>query len=181
LTSANGKQEAAATNNHGTYYDVQVVSFALFIGDSARAREVLAQVPHKRIAVQIEPDGAQPLEIARTKSLGYSTMNLAGLFELALLGDRVGANLWSDSVGHGRSIRKALDYLLPYVSGTRPWPHEQIVDYDVHEFSPLLIIAAVKYQSPFYRDLATKIDPSVERSMDAFLAWASTPQSKTQP
>jgi Alginate lyase len=161
LTSANGKDEAAAKNNHGTYYDVQIASLALFIGKRDLARQILEAVPHQRIEMQIEPDGRQPRELARTKSLGYSTMNLAGHFELALLAENVGVDLWSFQSADGRSIRKALDHLLPFVSGREKWPHEQIVEYQPHEISPLLVIASAKFKDPSYQQLAVKIDPDV--------------------
>ncbi len=36
--SAHGREEARATNNHGTWYDAQVGAFALFVGDERTAR-----------------------------------------------------------------------------------------------------------------------------------------------
>jgi hypothetical protein len=167
IHSQNGKDEAGSKNNHGSYYDAQVISLALFTGKTEIARSVLQAVGEKRIAVQIEPDGRQPLELERTKALGYSTMNLAGLFELALLGEDAGVDLWSFRTQDGRSIRKALDYLLPFVSGEKKWPYQQIVEYKAGEISPLLIIAAVKFKDARYEDLALKLDPEVLHRIDA--------------
>jgi hypothetical protein len=175
-TSGNGKDEAAAQNNHGSYYDVQVTTFALFVGDTEFAKEVLSDARTKRIGVQVQADGEQPLELVRTKSLGYSTMNLSGLFELARLGDAAGVDLWTYESPQGGSIRKALDYLVPYVDGEKKWPNAQIVDYDAHEFTPLLLVASVKYGDPHYQELAVKLDPGVVRDVDAFLVcWKPAP------
>ncbi len=121
LESPYGKDEAAWKNNHGSAYDVQVSCIALYLGKDDIARKVLNEVLTKRIAVQVEPDGSQPLELERTKSWGYSNMNLEALIELAHLGRRVDVDLWNAATSDGRSIRTALTFLLPYALGEKEW------------------------------------------------------------
>jgi hypothetical protein len=175
-TSANGKAEAAAKNNHGTYYDVQVTTFGMFVGDTEFAKQVLRSARTKRIGVQVSPDGKQPLELVRTKSLGYSTMNLSGLFELARLGDQAGVNLWTYHTPEGGSIRRALDYLAPYVAGDKKWQYAQIAPYDPHGFATLLLVAGEKYGDAHYREMALKLDPAAARDADVFLeSWKPAP------
>jgi len=172
LNSSNGKDESAAKNNHGTYYDVQIVALALFVGEKDIADRVLHEAPKKRIQLRVEPDGRQPLELERTKSAGYSLMNLSGLFELARLGDASGADLWNFQTRDGRGIRKALDYLVPFATGERRWTGEQITEVKWTELVPELLVAADKYQFPGYMNDAMKIDPSGGQRLDVLLLHA---------
>jgi hypothetical protein len=124
--SENGRHEAAAKNNHGTFYDVQVAAFALFTGQDEVARDVVTRAAEKRVAVQVEPDGRQPLELKRTKAWSYSLMNARGLMLLARLGEHVGVDLWHAKAKDRGGIREALLYLAPFAAGERKWPYEQI-------------------------------------------------------
>ena len=146
LESKNGRDEMAAQNNHGTYYDLQTASFALFIGKKELAVSILEGVRENRIAKQIEPDGRQPLELARTRAWSYSVGNLDGLMSLARLGENVGVDLWSYSSADGRSIRRALDCLLPFALGDREWPHQQLGEWPPQMLFPLIRRAALKYK-----------------------------------
>jgi type 1 glutamine amidotransferase len=158
-TGKNGQDEAAAKNNHGTYYDAQVISFALFLGDTNFAAEVAKASRQKRIAVQIEPDGRQPLELVRTKSWSYSIGNLSGLMTLATLTDNVGVDLWNYETSDGRSIRKALDFLLPFASREKKWPYQQLGRFSEESLYPLLRKAADKCSDQKYQLLAAKLPP----------------------
>jgi alginate lyase len=163
LDSKNGRDERAAKNNHGTYYDAQVSSFALFVGKADLARQILGDAREKRIAVQIEPDGRQPLELARTKAWSYSVMNLDGLVLLARLGENVGVDLWNYRTSDGRSIRRALDYLVPYALGAKKWPDQQIGEWQPEILFPSLRRAADKYHDETYRSVLSRL-PAVDAS-----------------
>lgn len=130
LNSEHGKDEQDEHNNHGTWYDVQVASLALFTGDERLARDVLEGSKSARFDQHILPDGRQPHELARTRSLSYSVMNLEGLCQLAELGRHVGVDLWNYESPTGGSIRRALEYLAPYSDPEVPWPGEQITRTD---------------------------------------------------
>jgi hypothetical protein len=156
-TSKHGKDEAAAANNHGTYYDVQVATYALFVGEKESVQKLLEASKTKRIARQVEPDGRQPLELKRTKAFDYSRGNLEGLFALATLGERVGVDLWYFETKDGRSIRKALDWLIPYALGEKKWEHEQITPFKGGALAPLLRRAAVAYKETQYERLLEKL------------------------
>jgi hypothetical protein len=157
-TSKQGKDEAAAANNHGSWYDVQVATFALFVGEDEDAvKKLLEECKTQRIARQVESDGRQPLELKRTKAFDYSRVNLRALFALATLGDRLGVDLWHFETKDGRSIRAALDWIIPFATGDKKWEHEQITPLQGASLGPLLRRAAVAYKEDRYEKLIDKL------------------------
>ena len=157
LDSKNGREENAAKNNHGTYYDVQATSFALFLGKADLAKQIVETARQKRIALQIEPDGRQPLELVRTKAWGYSNGNLDGLMLLARLAENVGVDLWHYQTPDGRSIRRALEYLYPFAVGDKKWTEQQLGGFDGRSLFPLVRRAAAHYQDDKFKTEQSKI------------------------
>jgi hypothetical protein len=145
--SDQGQREARAANNHGTWYAVQAAGLALYSGQDALAHDLVAEAGPRLIASQIEPDGRQPHELARTRAFHYSAFNLEALLALATLGEHVGVDLWRSETGDGRGIRGALDYLLPFAAGAAPWPYP---DRDAPTADALALLLA----------LATRADPA---------------------
>ena len=154
LGSKNGQDERAAKNNHGTWYDVQAVKWALVLGRKDKAKEICAEAITRRIGVQIQPDGKQPLELVRTASFSYSCFNLLALARLADLSEHAGVDLWQHKTTDGRSIRAALDFLVPYLGkNPKPWTLQQIHESKPDEVLPVLRAAALAYGDDRYESL----------------------------
>jgi hypothetical protein len=135
-TAAVPQEEKRAPNNHGSWYDAQAVHVALYLGKPKDAADLARGAETKRIARQIEPNGTQPLEMARTKSFDYCTFNLEALFRLMTVADKVGVDLWTFSTKDGRSLRAALDRLAPYADPAKPWEK-----HDLHQESRPALLA----------------------------------------
>ena len=138
LNSDLGRQEAKQRNNHGTFYDAQVIVLAFFAGDAAVAQKFLRRATTERIPQQIAPNGIQPFELARTISWHYHVFNLQALYRLASFGERV-----------GRSLRAATDFLVLYVAG-KPWEYQQITPLEFGVAFFLMCQAAVKFRDEKY-------------------------------
>jgi len=123
-----GIEESTRKNNHATHYDVQLLSILMYLNKIEEVKNYLSTTTKARIFSQIEPDGSQPLELARTKSFSYSVMNLHGFLELARLGQKIGIDLWNLSSEDGRSLKKGYEFMLPYITNKKEWQFKQIKD-----------------------------------------------------
>ena len=89
--------------------------------------------------------------------MGYSHFNLRGMFHLASMGERVGIDLWNHESSDGRSLRGALDWLIPFVLEEKPWPYQQITKFKTTRSFPLLQRAAIAYGESRYETLAGRL------------------------
>lgn len=124
-----GTTERDEKNNHGTCWLLQAASFAALLGreevlDDARIRLQTIIIP-----TQIEPDGRQPLELARTKPYAYSLFNLDTLAASAWLLGKGTGELIDWKTRDGRSIGGAVVWMAPYIADKTQWPLPPDIEY----------------------------------------------------
>ncbi len=123
LSAPNALKIAKHKNNLGVAYDVQLIRYALFAGRPEIARRTLESFPGRRLAVQIEPDGSMPQELARTKAMSYSIYNVVHLLDVCETGRMLGVDLYE---AENRAVERALRFLAPYLRDPDSFPYKQI-------------------------------------------------------
>ena len=151
-------------NNHGSYYDVQLLYFALFTGKRDLAQKVAQNFYQNRVLKQIQDDGSMPEEIARTRPLFYSVFNLHALFLFAHLAEKAGVDIWKANVATSR-LKAGLEFLVPYINPELTWPYPTIKEVNRMELFQLLLLADRVYPNENYLDYATRL-PEEKRTVD---------------
>ena len=158
LESKNGRAEGKAKNNHGSWFDVQVLSISLYLGYTDFAKEYTSRIKTIRIESQIEPDGRQPEELVRTIALHYSYFNLEAVTTCAAIARNLGLDYYNYVSADGRSVQKAFDFLYPFTSGEKPWEYKQISKLGTETPVAALLYAYKFYGDKKYLDLAVTLD-----------------------
>ncbi|GGD00863.1 alginate lyase family protein [Aquisalinus flavus] len=125
VTSENGQEERGEENNHGTWYDAQLMAFSLFSHDCAEAQRAFNHTL-ARIAAQIDSDGSMPHEKDRTRSFHYHSFNLEAFLIVARLGEHLGADMYTYQSPEGSSLIGAISFMAKYAGREQEWPWQQI-------------------------------------------------------
>lgn len=158
LTTEIGIDEDRQHNNHGTWYDVQIASAALFTGRRILAERTLSLAYERRILKHITAEGKQPYELARTHAIGYSTMNLKALMLIAKLAKKAGCkrDMWHEVREDGSiALKKALDYLSKYATDLTGFEYQEISGApNTSGCAELLTVASREYPEENYLERA---------------------------
>lgn len=139
LNSSQGHAERAATNNHGTCYDLQVAAIASFLDEGDVVYDAMTRA-QSRIGHQFAPNGSQPEELARKTTAHYCCFNFQSWINLAELASRWGVDLWSYENHNGAGLKAGARWLTSHLS--KAWPYEQIDAFDKERFYPIWFAAA---------------------------------------
>jgi hypothetical protein len=165
-TSRNGQAEAQAKNNHAVAFWLQVAVFAEFTGDQAALAECRRRVREVFLPEQMAADGSFPAELHRTKPYGYSIFQLDNVATLCQVLSTRNDDLWSFTLPDGRGMRRALEFMYPYLDDKSKWPQKP----DVNAWAgwparqPSLLFAGLAFGDERYLALWRKLpaDPTDE-------------------
>jgi hypothetical protein len=143
-----GKDEMNAANNHGTCWVMQVAAFAKFTGNDTLVRFCIGRYKNVLLPNQMAADGSFPQELRRTKPYGYSIFNLDAMTTICQLLSSEKDNLWEYQTADGRSIKKGVEYLHPFIADKTKWPFKPDVMYwnDWPVAQPFLLFGANAYK-----------------------------------
>jgi alpha-glucosidase len=167
-----GIAERDAKNNHGTCWVMQVAGFAHLTRDEkllaySRGRFKTVLVPN-----QIAPDGSFPEELRRTKPYGYSLFNLDAMATVAEILSKPDDNLWTFELPDGRGLRRAMEYMVPFIRNKKTWPKPPDVMYDAEwpMRHPSLLFAGLALNKTDYVSLWSTLpaDSNVEEVIRNF-------------
>jgi len=111
---AGSKQE----NNHGAWYNAQVAALGYYTGDLNIVKKAVEKTKNL-LTHQLNADGSQPHELKRTRSYFYSCFNLDAITRTAIIAERAGVPFWNFKSDDGKSIAKALEFLMPAANGEK--------------------------------------------------------------
>jgi hypothetical protein len=142
-----GIDEMNAANNHGTCWAMQVACFARFTGDKKLMEFCSDRYKTVLLPGQMAADGSFPKELSRTKPYGYSLFNLDAMVTLCQVLSTKQDDLWNYQAADGRSIKKGIAYLYPYINDKTKWPFKQDVMYwnDWPVAQPALVFGAAAF------------------------------------
>jgi hypothetical protein len=124
-----GKDEMNATNNHGTCWVMQVALFAKFTGNAGIMKFCSDRFKNVLLPDQMATDGSFPQELKRTKAYGYSIFNLDAMSTICQLLSSAEDNLWQYKTKDGKSIKKGIEYMYPFIAAKNNWPLKPDVMY----------------------------------------------------
>ncbi len=160
ITHEYGIAERDNGNNHSTCWNMQVAAYANLVNDQETMQYCRDFFRDHLLPEQMAPDGSFPRELNRTKPYAYSLFNLDMMAMNCQILSTEEENLWFYSLPDGRSMKKAVLFMVPSIRDKSVWPYKPDVMYfdEWPVAQPFLLFAGIAYDEPEYINLWKKLD-----------------------
>jgi hypothetical protein len=114
---------------------------------------------------QMAEDGSFPRELKRTKPYGYALFNADAMATVCQILSTKDDNLWTFQTPDGKSMRKGVAWIHPYIADKSKWQYKQDVMYwdQWPVRSPVLLFGGLAYDEQKYLD-----------TWKTLVAWSAT-------
>jgi len=180
-----GKKERVHPNNHGVCWSLQAGAFAQLVGDEAQLSWIRDRFKTDYLKRMMNQQGGFPAELKRTKPYGYALFVLDAVAGVAQIASTEEEDLWQYELPDGRSLKKGLEFLFPYIQEKSAWPLAPDVLYweDWPVRHPSLLFGGLHYNNVDYLETWQELeaDPQVNEVVRNFplrhpLLWLPTRQ-----
>ncbi len=127
-----GVEERNTINNHSTCWYLQAATFAKLIDNKKLINEFQQDFCNILLPRQMDINGSFPHELNRTKPYSYSIFNLEIMTALCQIHSDSNVNLYNYSTNNGKSIKKGIEFLYPYLKDKKQWPYPKDIMYWNH-------------------------------------------------
>ena len=147
MTHKYSNDEMNARNNHSTCWVMQVASFARLTGDENVLEFCRKRYKEVLLPNQMATDGSFPEELRRTKPYGYSLFNLDAMTMVCLILTDSRNDLVNYQTPDGKSLRKGIEFLYPFVAEKPAWtyPHDVMYWDNWPVAHPFLVLGAREF------------------------------------
>ncbi|MFZ4770933.1 MAG: alginate lyase family protein [Ferruginibacter sp.] len=155
-----GIEEKEAKNNHGTCWVMQVAVFAKLVNNQQLLDECKTRFTTILVPGQLDKEGAFPLELKRTKPYGYSLFNLDAMTTICFVLSTKKNNLWDITYSDNRSLKGAIEFMVPFVEKKETWKYPKDVMYwdEWPVAQPFLLFGSNSYHNKKWFNLWKKLE-----------------------
>lgn len=149
-----GIAEMNTRNNHATCWVATASSMAVLTDNKEIIKRCIDRFKNILLPDQMAGDGSFPLELRRTKPYGYALFNIDAFCTVAQILSTPEDNLWTFKTSDGRSLKKGIEFIYPYIKDKSQWPFEKDIyiwdEWPVRH--PALLFSAMAFNNQEYVD-----------------------------
>ena len=156
-----GRDERERKNNHGTCWVMQTAEYARLTNNQEILKYCRNRFKTVLLPNQMALDGSFHLELKRTKPYGYSLFNIDAMAMVCHILSTEEDSLWTFELPDGRGMKKAMEFIVPFIKDKSFWPFPPDVMYwdEWPVRHPSLLFAGMALNRPDYIELWKTLRP----------------------